>query len=87
MVGRLSCQFKNECPSYSGWCEGPKQDFSKCVEFLVGAYNHLKNEQPKIAFECDRRDCDRCDNAECHHTSNIRHAKNFELVGDVFVEV
>lgn len=87
MVGRLSCQFKNECPSYSGWCEGPKQDFSKCVEFLVGAYNHLKNERPKIAFECDRRDCDRCNNSDCHHTVNIRHAKNFELVGDVFVEV
>lgn len=87
MVGRLSCQFKNERPSYSGWCEGPKQDFSKCVEFLVSAYNHLKNEQPKIAFECDRRDCDRCNNLDCDHTVNIRHAKNFELVGDIFVEV
>lgn len=87
MVGRLSCQFKNECPSYSGWCEGPKQDFSKCVEFLVSAYNHLKNEQPKIAFECDRRDCDRCNNPDCDRTVNIRHAKKFELVGDVFVEV
>lgn len=33
----MSCQFKNECPSYSGWCEGPKQDFEKCIPFLVSA--------------------------------------------------
>ena len=34
----MSCNYKNECPSYSGWCEGPKQDFSMCVQFLVNAY-------------------------------------------------
>ena len=31
----MSCRYKNECPSYSGWCDGPKQDFSRCVEFLI----------------------------------------------------
>ncbi len=34
----MACQFKDKCPSYSGWCDGPKQDFSRCVEFLVTAY-------------------------------------------------
>ena len=33
----MSCKYKDQCPSYSGWCEGPKQDFSRCVEFLVTA--------------------------------------------------
>jgi hypothetical protein len=38
----MSCRYKNQCPSYSGWGEGPKQDFSRCVEFLVTAYEHDK---------------------------------------------
>lgn len=38
----MSCKYKDRCPSYSGWCEGPKQDFSRCVEFLVTAYEHDK---------------------------------------------
>lgn len=40
----MSCRYKKECPSYSGWCEGPKQDFSKCVEFLITAYERTKEE-------------------------------------------
>ncbi len=40
----MSCRYKNECPSYSGWCEGPKQDFSKCVQFLISAYENIKRQ-------------------------------------------
>lgn len=40
----MSCRYKNICPSYSGWCEGPKQDFSNCVSFLVTAYENIKEE-------------------------------------------
>lgn len=40
----MSCRYKNECPSYSGWCEGPKQDFSKCVQFLIPAYENIKRQ-------------------------------------------
>lgn len=39
----MSCQYKDQCPSYSGWCNGPKQDFSKCVEFLITAYENEKS--------------------------------------------
>ncbi len=51
----MSCQYKDQCPSYSGWCNGPKQDFSKCVEFLVTAYENEKkrmmpNEYQKLAM-------------------------------------
>lgn len=38
----MSCRYKDECPSYSGWCKGPKQDFSRCVEFLITAYENEK---------------------------------------------
>lgn len=44
--------------------------------------------EPKVYYLCDRRVCDRClpmKNA-CRHTANIRHAKNFQLRGDVFRE-
>lgn len=40
----MSCRYKNECPSYSGWCEGPKQDFSKCTQFLITAYENVIRE-------------------------------------------
>ena len=43
----MSCKYKNECPSYSGWCERPKQDFSKCVEFLITAYENEKKKSTK----------------------------------------
>ncbi len=36
----MSCRYKNKCPSYTGWCEDPKQDFSKCVPFLITAYEN-----------------------------------------------
>lgn len=51
----MSCQYKDQCPSYSGWCNRPKQDFSKCVEFLITAYENEKkrmmpNEYQKLAI-------------------------------------
>ena len=44
----MSCNYKNECPSYSGWCEGPKQNFAMCVQFLVGAYEREKARNKRI---------------------------------------
>lgn len=40
----MNCKFKTECPSYSGWCENPKRDFSNCVSFLITAYENAKKE-------------------------------------------
>ena len=48
----MSCRYKEECPSYSGWCEGPKQDFSRCVEFLITAYENEKEKKPSIGRAC-----------------------------------
>jgi hypothetical protein len=62
----MSCRYKDICPSYSGWCEGPKQDFSKCVSFLITAYEITKEElqkykdtglTPEQLVEMDREYC------------------------------
>lgn len=47
----MSCRYKSECPSYSGWCEGPKQDFSRCIPFLITAYENAKDELKKYINE------------------------------------
>ena len=48
----MSCKYKEECPSYSGWCEGPKQDFSRCVEFLITAYENEKHKKMSVGRPC-----------------------------------
>lgn len=48
----MSCKYKEECPSYSGWCEGPKQDFSRCVEFLITAYENEKHKKVPVGRPC-----------------------------------
>ena len=48
----MSCKYKGECPSYSGWCEGPKQDFSRCVEFLITAYENEKYKKVSVGRPC-----------------------------------
>lgn len=42
----------------------------------------------RIMYVCDRRKCNRCtvDSGFCGFTSDIRHAKNFELCKDFFYE-
>ena len=82
----MSCKYKDQCPSASGWCERPRQDFSQCVAFLVSAYETLKRAQPPVLYLCAGLACERC-SPECRHTSNIIHAKNFvRLPGGIFVE-
>ena len=48
----------------------------------IGSLKWLKNKGcPTTAiYLCDRKACVQCDNPDCHHTDDIRHAKNFELV-------
>lgn len=42
-------------------------------------------EKGQILYECDRRACSEC-NLECHHTTDITHAKNFEYENGILVE-
>ena len=80
----MSCKYKDECPSASAWCEGPKQEFERCIPFLISAVeaaraelNHIVN-SPGVLYECDRRACQKC-SPECHYTTDIRHAANFRM--------
>lgn len=36
----------------------------------------------QVVYICDRRACDVCANPDCNHTFDVRHAKNFENVGE-----
>ena len=85
----MSCQFKDECPSYTGWCESPSQDFSRCIPFLVSAVRSREARvaeleaaaapaDPRVLYRCDGRACQKC-SPECHLTSDLRHAASFEV--------
>ena len=83
----MSCQFIESCPSRSGWCDSFEGYSSKCVPFLLNAYENLKAARPQVVYLCDRRACKACASINpCRHTGDISHAKNFELFGEVFVE-
>ena len=77
----MSCQFKDECPSASGWCEGPEQNFSRCVPLLLSAIHsrdqRIEELESGVLYQCDRRACDTC-NPDCLLTKDIFHAANFE---------
>lgn len=79
----MSCEYKDRCPSATVWCEGKQADFGRCIPFLLSAYENAKG--PAILYECDRRACSKC-SPECHNTTDIRHAKNFEMNQFAFVE-
>lgn len=87
----MSCKYKEECPSYSGWCEGPKQTYERCIPFLVSAVERAREEaaqardSPKVFYECDRRACKTC-RPECHLTGDINHAENFQNCGGLMIE-
>lgn len=42
----------------------------------------LKPHAQNIGYECDRLACMNCHPETCSHTTDIRHAKNFALLGD-----
>lgn len=81
----MSCKYKNECPSYSGWCEGPKQDFARCIPFLISCVETARAElsksqaTPVVFYKCDRRACESCRPECCGLTKDIRHAENFQM--------
>lgn len=49
------------------------------MQALQMATETLSADRPKIAYFCDGTACDgECD--ECHHTTDIEHAKNFNII-------
>lgn len=61
--------------------------FRNEIEQLKGISNKSEEKNQGVMFLCDRRACDKCFN-ECQHTSEIKHAENFQLSigGKFFVE-
>ena len=42
-------------------------------------YEKMKTtETPVILYRCDKKACEKCDNLNCHFTTDITHAANFE---------
>lgn len=39
---------------------------------------YLTNHKANVLYLCDRRACEHC-STECQHTTDILHAKNFEI--------
>lgn len=55
-----------------------RRDVEKCIE-------DAPTITAKVAYVCDGRACDG-DCRECFRTTDISHAKHFELVGDAYIE-
>lgn len=51
----MGCRYQDECPSFTGWCKvmAPKQDFSKCVSFLITAYENEKKKRELLQEALD----------------------------------
>ena len=67
-----------------------KEYINMDVKNTEAAFKTFKKEglgcpDPAINYICDRRACTEC-HPECSHTTDIRHAQNFELVGDGIFE-
>lgn len=67
----------------------------KEIDYLRGKIRDLEArpmpapETPAVFYLCDKRACDRClpySEMVCRHTADVRHAKNFQLCGDAFME-
>ena len=52
-MNNMGCKYKLDCPSSSGWCEGPQQHYERCVPFLISAANRCINELSAQKAEAD----------------------------------
>ena len=50
----MNCKYKLDCPSSSGWCEGPQQHYERCVPFLISAANRYISESAAHKEEAER---------------------------------
>ena len=53
-MNNMSCKYKLDCPSSSGWCEGPQQYYERCVPFLISAANRCIHESDTQKAETER---------------------------------
>lgn len=48
--------------------------------------DELEMKKIGILYLCDGEQCPNCCGANCEHTTDIKHAKNFKNIGGVYVE-
>lgn len=53
-MNNMGCKYKRDCPSSSGWCEGPQQYYERCVPFLISAANRYIHESNTQKAEAER---------------------------------
>lgn len=54
------------------------RDFGDRVNRIEKRYIEILSDTPQVAYICDGKACTSCDGPDCHHTVDIRHARNFE---------
>lgn len=42
----------------------------------------MKHDDVKVAYLCDKKECEACNNHDCMHTCNIEHATSFYAVDE-----
>lgn len=47
------CEYKESCPSRSGWCERKKPDYEQCIGFILTAYIQQRDEVKRWQQETD----------------------------------
>lgn len=62
--------------------EMEKQLSEKYGEPCVVLPTYLQPEEQKIGYLCDGYACEECHPEYCHHTTDIKHAKNFAELAD-----
>lgn len=64
--------------------KGTCRDWDTCEQCWLnsGLELVLEKDEPKIAYLCDQKECVACINPDCHHTTKITNAVNFENLGD-----
>lgn len=80
---------RQKAKSKSRYIKAPEQ-YERKLHAVIDGDRDIDKGANKVLFVCDRRACNECssdmDNG-CRHTSNIKHAKNFKLNGNIFVEI
>ena len=62
------------------------RDFCAWIESLPYSELITGGQGTNVLYLCDKEQCDKCNNEDCHHTPDIRHAVNFEKLENTYWE-
>mgnify|MGYP001116738764 CR=1 FL=1 len=80
----MACKFLDVCPGTIGRCASQAAEPGPdCAARLIRACYETGRIEGSVLFLCDQKQCgEKCSApvGDCFHTSDIRHAKNFERI-------